>query len=124
MTAKLYVCLTCRAGEEIPEGEVRPGTLLHEALTSDPAPEGVEIIGVKCLSACSQGASVALSAPGKWSYVYGRMTQDDAADILAGAAAYAATDDGLVPWRERPVQFRKQSLGRIPPFSMPMEADT
>ena len=124
MTAKLYVCLTCRSGEDIPEGETRPGTLLHQALTADAAPEGVEIVGVKCLSACSNGASVALTAPGKWSYVYGHMNVDDAPDILAGAAAYAATDDGLVPWRERPVQFRKQSLGRIPPFILPQELDT
>jgi predicted metal-binding protein len=121
MTAKLYVCMTCRAGEAIEEDAPRPGAMLHAALTAGPAPEGVEIVAVKCLSACSQGASVALSAPGKWSYVYGRMTSEDAVDILAGAAAYAATDDGLVPWRERPVVFRKQSLSRIPPFNMPHE---
>ena len=58
---------------------------------------------------------------GKWSYVYGRLTKEDAADILAGAAAYAATEDGLVPWRERPVIFRKQSLARIPPLTLPQE---
>lgn len=121
MTATLYVCMTCRAGEDLPEDAVRPGALLHADLVKAGAPDGVEIVGVKCLSACSQGASVALTAPGKWSYVYGRMTRADAADILAGAAAYAATDDGLVAWRERPVVFRKQSLGRIPPFNMPSD---
>ena len=121
MTATLYVCTTCRAGEVLEDDAPRPGALLHEALTAAEAPKGVEVVGVACLSACSQGAAVALSAPGKWSYVYGRMTRDDAADILAGAAAYAATTDGLVPWRERPVVFRKQSLGRVPPFNMPNE---
>ena len=45
-------------------------------------------------------------------------------DILAGAAAYAATADGLVPWRERPVVFRKQSLARIPPLTLPQEPST
>ncbi|MBD3665540.1 DUF1636 family protein [Sulfitobacter aestuariivivens] len=119
MTATLYVCMTCKAGEVLEEGAPVPGAQLHKALTDQPAPKGVEIVPVKCLSACSQGASVALTAPGKWGYVYGRMTKDDAADILAGAAAYAATDDGLVTWRERPVVFRKQSLGRIPPFNFP-----
>ena len=38
------------------------------------------------------------------------------ADILAGAAAYARAPDGLVPWRDRPVIFRKQSLARLPPL--------
>jgi predicted metal-binding protein len=117
MTATLYVCMTCKAGEAPEDGAPLPGALLHAALTEAPAPEGVKVVGVKCLSACSQGASVALTEPGKWGYIYGRMTPDDAPDILAGAAAYAATNDGLVTWRERPVVFRKQSLGRIPPFN-------
>ena len=122
MTTTLYVCTTCRAGQDIPDDEVRPGTHLLNTLQSEGAPEGVQIVPVKCLSACSNGAAVALSEPGKWTYVYGRLTTEDAPDILAGAAAYAATEDGLVPWRERPVQFRKQSLARIPPFTLPLEA--
>ncbi len=122
MTATLYVCTTCRAGEVLEDDAPRPGALLHAALTAADLPKNVEVVGVSCLSACSQGAAVALSEPGKWTYVYGRMTLADASDILAGAAAYAATTDGLVPWRERPVQFRKQSLARVPPFQMPLEA--
>lgn len=123
MRAVLHVCTTCRGFSPAPVDPVdgvvsddpRPGTRLHEALVLAGLPDGVELRPVECLSACSQGCSVALSAPGKWTYVYGRLSDTDAADILAGAAAYAATDDGLVPWRERPVIFRKQSLARIPP---------
>lgn len=122
MTTKLYVCTTCRAGEAVEDDAQRPGALLHKALTNAGAPEGVDIVGISCLSACSQGCSVALSEPGKWTYVYGRLTVEDTPDILAGAAAYAATGDGLVPWRERPTIFRKQSLARVPPFQMPLEA--
>ncbi len=122
--ATLHVCMTCRAGEVLDEDVPRPGAQLHAALTAVSTPAGVDIVPVQCLSACSQGAAVALSAPGKWSYVYGRLSKDDVADILAGAAAYAATEDGLVPWRERPVVFRKQSLARIPPLSLPQEPST
>lgn len=122
MTTTLYVCKTCKAGEVHENDADRPGARLYAELSAAGAPEGVNIIGVECLSACSQGAAVALSEPGKWTYVYGRMTTEDAPDILTGAAAYAATSDGLVPWRERPVIFRKQSLARIPPFQMPLEA--
>ena len=124
MTTTLYVCMTCKAGEvPVDENAPLPGALLHKAITALDQPDGVKVVGVKCLSACSQGASVALTAPGKWGYVYGRMTAEDAPDILAGAAAYAATDDGLVTWRERPVVFRKQSLGRIPPAGTPQYID-
>ncbi|PTX42799.1 uncharacterized protein DUF1636 [Gemmobacter caeni] len=96
-----------------------PGARLATALEALGAPEGVAIARVECLSACSQGCAVALSAPGRWSYVYGRMTEADAPDILAGAARYAAAPDGLVPWRDRPAIFRKQSLARIPPIGEP-----
>ena len=117
--AVLHVCITCKGvapAEGLAEDAPRPGAQLAAALQGLPCPEGVTIRPVECLSACSQGCSVALSAPGKWGYVYGRLTEADAADILTGAASYAATADGLVPWRERPTIFRKQSLARIPPI--------
>lgn len=114
MTVTLHVCTTCRAGQPVAEGCATPGTRLHMALAQTP-PNGVRIVPVECLSACDNGCAVALSGPGRWTYVYGRMSDADAPEILAGAALYAATPDGLVPWRERPVIFRKQSLARVPP---------
>ena len=116
MSVTLHVCLTCRRGVE-PEGAARPGTVLHDKLTAAGAPEGVVIRGVDCLSACDSGCSIALSASGRWSYVYGHMDPArHVAEILAGAAAYARAPDGIVPWRERPAIFRKQALARIPPM--------
>ncbi|WP_102224961.1 DUF1636 family protein [Acidimangrovimonas sediminis] len=121
MVATLHVCITCKAGQPVTEGEACPGARLHAALTAVPCPEGLRIVPVECLSACKTGAAVALSRPGSWSYVYGRLEPEQAQDILDGAAAYARTTDGLVPWRERPVVFRKQSLARIPPLETPLE---
>lgn len=115
MRAILHVCTTCKGLAPPNPDAPRPGALLHDALAGTNLPEGVELRAVECLSACSQGCSVALTAPGKWSYVYGRLTPEDVADILAGAGAYANAPDGVVPWRERPAIFRKQSLARIPP---------
>ena len=116
---RLHICMTCKAGLPVEEGEACMGARVYAAVTALSIPEGVQVVPVDCLSACNTGAAVALSAPGRWSYVYGRMTDDNAADILAGAAAYAAAPDGLVPWRARPVIFRKQSLARIPPLEAP-----
>jgi len=124
MAVTLHVCITCRAGQTIPEGEKTPGAQLRDAIIEAGVPEGVNLVPVECLSACSQGCSVALSAPGRWAYVYGRLSQANAHDVVAGAAAYAAAPDGLVPWRSRPEIFRKQSLARIPPvISMPEAAE-
>ncbi|WP_431298258.1 DUF1636 family protein [Tabrizicola sp. BL-A-41-H6] len=122
MTATLYVCTTCKRGEPVPDGTPKPGADLHAALLAAGAPAGVRIVGVECLSACNTGCAVSLSMPGAWSYVYGRLGAENAADILDGAAKYAATADGIVPWRERPVIFRKQSIARVPPQFPPQEA--
>lgn len=116
MTAVLHVCTTCRAGQPVAEGEACPGRALHDALVGAALPDGVTLRPVECLSACDHGCALALSKPGGWSYVYGRMTAADAPEILRGAALFAATDDGIVPWRDRPVIFRKQTLARIPPL--------
>jgi predicted metal-binding protein len=117
MRATLYVCTTCKAGEPVPEGDLHPGAQLHAALISEGVPQGVRIVGVECLSACNTGCAVSLTKPGGWSYVYGRLTLDDVPAILEGAGKYAATADGIVPWRDRPTVFRKQSIARIPPLT-------
>src|SRR5260370_40410372 len=89
MAVTLHVCITCKAGQTVLEGQATPGKLLHEAIAESGAPEGVNVVPVECLSACNNGCSVALSAPGRWSYVYGRMSQDNAKDIVAGGGAGA-----------------------------------
>ena len=116
MTATLFVCITCKAGEPVLAGDAPPGARLHAALSASGAPEGVRIVGVECLSACNTGCAVSLVKPHAWSYVYGRLALDDVPAILDGAAKYAATTDGIVPWRDRPTVFRKQSIARIPPL--------
>jgi predicted metal-binding protein len=121
MVATLYVCTTCKAGAPVPEGSQPPGADLYSALSAAGAPEGVRIVGVECLSACNTGCAISLAKPGAWSYVYGRLTLDDVPAILEGAGKYAATSDGIVPWRDRPTVFRKQSIARIPPLP-PQEA--
>ncbi len=112
MTVTLLVCTTCKGSD--PLAEPRQGAQLHAALAAG----DVVVRGVECLSACSNGCAVALQAPGKWTYVYGQMTPDDAPDILDGAAKYAASPDGIVPWRDRPLIFRKRVVARIPSFEV------
>ena len=115
------VCTTCRKtvdGERVP-AEPRPGLRLHDALQAADLPKGVRLRGNECLSACSNGCSLAITGgPDRWTYIYGRLNPEDHLDqILAGIRAYAATPDGLVPWRERPVHLRKNCIARIPPLN-------
>ena len=114
------VCTTCRRDGGDPEAK-RPGRVLAEALNTADLPEGVTVRGVECLSACSRSCSILIEGgKSRWSYIYGNLDPDTHLDdITAGITAYATTTDGLVPWRERPVIFRKQSVARIPPLEFP-----
>lgn len=118
-TVTLVVCTTCRNGP--PEGGDAPrdGQRLFDALQAADLPEGVRLRGVECLSACTRGCTVALSAPGRWSYVQGGLHPAlHLPDILTAAALYAAAPDGLVPWRARPEIIRKGTVARIPPMEV------
>ena len=51
------------------------------------------------------------------SYVYGNLDAINHVEtILDGLAKYRESDDGRVPWRERPEHFRKNCVARIPPI--------
>ena len=119
----LHVCVTCLAGEDR-ETVPRAGRRLHdgllEAQSRQDDPPDFRIVEAECLSNCNRGCSVALTGPGRWSYVYGDLSETSVDDLLAGASRYAATTDGLVPWRERPAIFRKGVIARIPPFPAPV----
>jgi len=111
---EVLVCTTCRPQGHDPAAP-RPGAVLAERLA--PAlPEGLRLIPVECLSNCNRACTIALRGPGRWTYVYGDLSPADLAVVLDGAAKYRAAPDGLVPWRERPAQFRKNCIARLPPL--------
>ncbi len=115
---ELLICTTCRRGQATDVEGPRPGAALHDALSARGTPEGVSLRPVECLSNCSQGCSIVLRGGARrWTYVYGNLDETtDTAMILEVAAHYHATRDGLIPWRERPVHFRKNCIVRIPPL--------
>jgi predicted metal-binding protein len=113
---ELLVCTRCRQGQDASEHAERPGATLFHRLSASGL-DGVTITPVECLSNCSQGCTIALRGPGRWTYVYGNVDPLGDLDMIReGAAKYAATPDGLVPWRERPEHFRKNCIARVPPL--------
>jgi predicted metal-binding protein len=116
----LYVCTTCRRAGDDPDGP-RAGARLLAALRGQAgdAPD-LRIEPVECLSVCKRPCTVAVASEDRWTYVYGDLDPAaSAAVILSGLAAYAATADGIVPWRERPAAFRTGVVARIPPAPRP-----
>ena len=115
-TTTIYVCTTCKTAED--PSQERAGARLMSALEAAILETGssVRVEGVECLSVCKRPCTVAFSAPGKWTYVYGDFVPDTAPEtILAGAALYSAAEDGLIPWKQRPDALKKGVIARLPP---------
>jgi predicted metal-binding protein len=115
----LFVCTSCRrAVEGHAEAFDHPGQAIAVALSARFADtRAITVEPVECLAVCKRPATIALSGEGRWMYLIGDL--DPALhidDIVSAARAYAATDNGIVPWRERPPTFRKGVVARIPPL--------
>ncbi len=118
----VYVCVTCRAeGEATPPPEGRAGQRLLDALLAELDPQsGISVVPVECLSVCRRPCTVSFAAPAKWTYVYGDLPAEGAAPlVMAAARLYAATPDGLIPWKLRSDPIKKGVVARIPPLPAP-----
>ena len=115
-TTELHICTTCRANQPLVAGEPVLGRVLFDraaALLDSPT---VALRPVVCLGNCVQGCSVAVTQTGKWSYLLGHLTPDHAADLIAYAHAFAASENGTV-WRsQRADSLRDAIVARIPGF--------
>jgi predicted metal-binding protein len=115
----LYVCTTCRDSDHI-VGQATPcaGARLFANIEASVADPLIRVVPVECLSVCTRTCAVSFAAPNKWTYVYGDLAADLAAEtILAGARLYAGTRDGLIPWRLRPDALKKGAIARVPPLA-------
>jgi len=115
----VVVCNTCRVSaeeRETPDG-VRGGALLAAALRAIAPGSGVAVQEMPCLFNCAQHCSIHLRAPGKIGYVLGRFepTAQAARAILDYAVAYAASAEGVVPYRQWPEGVKGHFIVRVPP---------
>jgi predicted metal-binding protein len=112
----ILVCRTCRdsAGSDaVP----RPGELLAHATREAAAGSEIPVAEVECLGNCKRRLSAALLTKNAWSYVFGDLAIENAADLVVGAQLLAASSDGLLPWRGRPESLKRGLVARIPPLS-------
>jgi predicted metal-binding protein len=121
--ATVFICVSCKG----PDGSVdRPGRVLFDAVTDglrDRADCKVTVTAVECLAVCKRPCTVALAGAGKWTCVVGDLDHETAADdVIAAAVSYGASQTGIIPWRERPLSFRKGVVSRTPPAGFRPEA--
>ena len=118
----IFVCVSCRRslGDD-EEAFDQPGHALAEAIRvrlQDGAESPFTVTAVDCLAVCERPCTVALCGADKWTYLIGDIDADrHVEEIVAAAKSFAASENGIVPWRERPQSFRKGVIARVPPLS-------
>ncbi len=113
----VFVCVSCRDGED---ADGRPGARLLEALRARLSERNLDIAvePVECLAVCKRPATVAFAGAGKWTYVIGDLDGGVHVDeLIDSAQSFAATDNGIVAWKDRPACFKKGVVSRTPPVS-------
>ena len=113
----ILVCRTCRdasGSDALP----RPGQLLAAEARRAAAAHNIPVAEIECLGNCKRRLSAALLRTGCWSYVFGDLAADSAADLVAGARLFATSEDGLLPWRGRPDSLKRGLVARIPPLDL------
>ena len=121
-TVTIFVCVSCRRSLGDAEDSFdQPGRGLVETLTTrlrESGKTGVTVSPVDCLAVCKRPCTVALAGAAKWTYLIGDLDpQTHADEIVAAALSFAASGNGIVPWRERPASFRKGVIARVPPIA-------
>ena len=123
MKPTIYTCVTCRYSVDEREHEGQTGGELlaqwiETLAAKDPERAPFTRKTTRCFMNCKGHCNVHLRAPGKLSYVLGRLppTRDGATAVLAFFDRYLASEDGRVPKSERPEAVRNGFLVRIPPW--------
>jgi predicted metal-binding protein len=129
-TTDIVVCTTCRPAGT-PREQTAPGQLLYDAVqaalqlhASAAAEEGaaaatpqprLTLRGLACMSGCDRACTVALQAPGKFSYYFGDLRPDaeTAAQLIACAQLHRDSGDGTLPRNARPERLRSGILSPV-----------
>ena len=110
----IIICSSCRDASNS-DDHPRPGLLLGDTVLQAAASDSLVVEQVECLANCKRRLSAALVKPDGWTYVFGDLCIDDAADLVEGARLYRDSANGLIPWRGRPECLKRGLIARIPP---------
>jgi predicted metal-binding protein len=110
------VCTTCKAADG--SGAV-VGPEMFDAVKAalGDADTAVVVRPVQCLSVCKRPATVAVTSPDGYTFLFGDLqTESGTAALVSFVQSYQKSDYGLVPWRERAEVLRKGMVARVPPM--------
>ncbi|MGN6584910.1 MAG: DUF1636 family protein [Rhizobiaceae bacterium] len=111
----VIVCSSCR-GPDGSDEHPRPGELLATAAREAAQGSDITVLTVECLGNCKRRLSASFVKQGSWSYVFGDLSPENGADLVAGAKLFAETPEAVLPWRGRPDCLKRGLVARIPPL--------
>ena len=109
------VCITCKTAD----GGAVVGPAMFAAVRAALGEDDAKVIvrPVQCLSVCTRPATVAVSSPDGYTFLFGDLQTDSGTAALASfVKSYRKSSYGLVPWRERAEVLRKGMVARVPPM--------
>ena len=109
----ISVCVSCKSADGLNAG----APMLEAIRAALGESADVHVRPVQCLSVCKRPTTVAVSSTDGYSFVFGDMLPETAAEAVASfAASYRDSPYGLVPWRQRAEVLRKGMVTRLPPL--------
>ncbi len=119
---EIYICGVCRPKNADSDDPRRPGRDLMKKLKSKLEEQGLEerfaLKMMQCMSVCKRPATITIVSPGKFTFTVGDLDPETTAnDIITFAKLYAASQDGIPDWSDRPECIRQGIIARTPPFN-------
>jgi|SRR5665213_2431797 predicted metal-binding protein len=109
------VCTTCKTADD--GTLVGPDMFAAVRAAFGKDHPSVVVRPVQCLSVCKRPATVAVSSPNGYTFLFGDLQADSGtAALVSFVKSYRNSGYGLVPWRERAEVLRKGMLARVPPM--------
>ena len=118
---EIYICGACRPKNASPDNPERPGKNLAKslalALNSQGLSERFHLKMMQCMSVCSRPATLSVVSPGKFTFTVGDLDPETTVeDVITFAKLYAASEDGIPAWSDRPKSFQDGVVARTPSF--------
>jgi predicted metal-binding protein len=109
----ISVCTTCKTAD----GSAVVGPDMFAAVKAAIGTDAtIHVRPVQCLGVCKRPATVAVSSPDGYTFLFGDLeTASGTAALLSFVKSYQKSEYGLVPWRERADVLRKGMVARLPP---------
>src|SRR6202171_5232409 len=108
-------CVTCKISDR--GAMVAPDMFAAVQAAIGDGDPNVQVRPVQCLSVCKRPATVAVTSPDGYTFLFGDLqTESGTAALVSFVKSYRNSDYGLVPWRERAEVLRKGMAARVPPM--------